>query len=103
VLAPADPPWSESMRRDFRNGVNPIRKEFGHVAVAIIDEVKRAAYGEIEVTRFCRHLQMLAPACVVMIAFSFAADSALIEPHSPIIDRSPSKAQANSQVIGARR
>lgn len=56
-----------------------------------------------EVTRFCRKLRMLAPAWIVMIAYTFAADTALIEPHSLIIDRSLPRAQVASQVIAARR
>jgi predicted ester cyclase len=46
---------------------------------------------------------MLAPAWLVMIAYSFAADAALIEPHSLIVDRSLPKVQVKSQVIAARR
>ena len=53
--------------------------------------------------RFCRKLRMLAPAWLVMIAYTFAADTALIEPHSLIVDRSLPSAQVNSQVIAARR
>ena len=41
-----------------------------------------------EVTRFCRKLRMLVPAWIVMIAYTFAAATALIEPHSLTIDRS---------------
>jgi predicted ester cyclase len=55
------------------------------------------------VTPFCRKLRLLAPACVVMVAYTFAADTALIEPHSLIADRSLPKAQADSQVSAARR
>jgi predicted ester cyclase len=55
------------------------------------------------VTRFCRRLQVLARVWVVMIACAFAADTALIEPHSLIVDRSLPGAQVNSQVIAARR
>jgi predicted ester cyclase len=55
------------------------------------------------VKRFCRKLQMLAPVWVVMIAYTSAADTALIEPRSLIVDRSLPKAQVNSQVIAARR
>ena len=54
-------------------------------------------------TRFSRKLRMLALAWVVMIAYTFAADTALIEPHSLIVDRSLPRAQVNSQVIAARR
>jgi predicted ester cyclase len=57
----------------------------------------------MEVTRFCSKLRILAPAWVVMIAYTFAADTALIEPHSLIVDRSLPRAQVNSQVIAARR
>jgi len=38
-----------------------------------------------------------------MIAYTFAADTALIEPHSLIVDRSLPKTQVTSQVIAARR
>jgi predicted ester cyclase len=57
----------------------------------------------MEVKRFCRKLQMLATAWLVMIAYTFAADTALIEPHSLIVDRSLPRAQVDSQVIAARR
>jgi predicted ester cyclase len=57
----------------------------------------------MEVTRFCRKLQMLALAWVVVVAHTFAADPALIAPHNLIVDRSLSKAQVKSQVIAARR
>jgi predicted ester cyclase len=46
---------------------------------------------------------MLAPVWILMIAYTFAADTALIEPRSLIIDRSLPKAQIDSQVIAARR
>jgi predicted ester cyclase len=46
---------------------------------------------------------MLAPAWFVMIAYGFATDTALIEPHSLIVDRSLPRAQVHSQVIAARR
>ena len=54
-------------------------------------------------TPFCRKLPMIVAALVIMIAYSFAADTALIEPNSLIVDRSLPKAQADSQVIAARR
>ena len=54
-------------------------------------------------TRFCGKLRMLATAWIVMIAYTFAADTALIEPHSLIVDRSLPRAQVDSQVIAARR
>ena len=38
-----------------------------------------------------------------MIAYAFATDTALVEPHSLIVDRSLPRAQVNSQVIAARR
>jgi predicted ester cyclase len=57
----------------------------------------------MEVTRFCRKLRMLVLAWVVVIAYTFAADTGLIEPHSLIVDRSLPKAQVKSQVIAARR
>ncbi len=46
---------------------------------------------------------MLASAWLVMIAYAFAADTALIEPHSLTIDRSLPRARVDSQVIAARR
>ena len=54
-------------------------------------------------TRFWGKLRMLAAAWVVMIACTFAVDTALIEPHSLIVDRSSPRAQVDSQVIAARR
>jgi predicted ester cyclase len=57
----------------------------------------------MEVTRFCRKLRMLALAWIVMISYTFAADTALIEPNSLIVDRSLPRAQVKSQVIAARR
>jgi predicted ester cyclase len=57
----------------------------------------------MEVTRFCRKLRMLAAAWVVMIAYTFAGDTALIGPRSLIVDRSLPRAQVDSQVIAARR
>jgi predicted ester cyclase len=61
------------------------------------------ASGGMEVARFCRKLRILSLAWVVMLAYAFGADTALIEPHSLIVDRSLTKAQINSQVIAARR
>jgi hypothetical protein len=55
------------------------------------------------VTRFCRKLTMLGLAWVVMIAFTFAADTGLIEPGNLIVDRSLPRAQVDAQVIAARR
>src|SRR6267142_5751500 len=57
----------------------------------------------MELKRFCRKLQMLALTWVVMIAYTVAADSALIEPHSLIVDRSLTTVQVNAQVIAAGR
>ena len=54
-------------------------------------------------TRFCRKLTMLGLAWVVMIAFTFAADTGLIEPGNLIVDRSLPRAQVDAQVIAARR
>src|SRR5258708_33014534 len=56
-----------------------------------------------EVTRFCRTLRVLALAWILMIAYTFAADTALIEPHSLIVDRRLPETQVTSQVIAARR
>src|ERR1700730_8629372 len=50
----------------------------------------------MKVKRFCRKLRMLAPAWLLMIAYTFAADTALIEPHSLIVDCSLPRAQINS-------
>jgi predicted ester cyclase len=55
------------------------------------------------VTRLCRKLQMLALAWFIMIAYTFATDAALIEPHILIVDRSLPRPQVDSQVIAARR
>jgi len=38
-----------------------------------------------------------------MTTYTFAADNALIEPHSLIVDRSLSRAQVDSEVMAARR
>jgi predicted ester cyclase len=55
------------------------------------------------VTRFCGQIQMLAPAWIVLIAYTFAAATVLIAPHNLIVDRSLPRAQVNSQVLAARR
>jgi predicted ester cyclase len=57
----------------------------------------------MEVTKLCRKLRMVAPVSVVMIAYTLAADTALIEPHSLIVDRSLLRTQLDSQVTAARR
>ena len=46
---------------------------------------------------------MLAPAWIVMVAYTFAADTPLIKSHILIVDRSLSKAQVDSEVTAARR
>jgi hypothetical protein len=38
-----------------------------------------------------------------MIAYTFATDTALIEPHNLIVDRSLPRAQADAQIIAVRR
>jgi predicted ester cyclase len=38
-----------------------------------------------------------------MLAYAFATDTAMVEPHSLIVDRSLPRAQVDSQVIAARR
>ena len=53
-------------------------------------------------TRFCRKLAMLAAASIITIAYTFAADTSLIEPHNLIVDRSLQREQADAQVIAAR-
>jgi hypothetical protein len=40
------------------------------------------------VTCLCKTLQVLATAWFLMIAYAFATDTALIEPHNLIVDRS---------------
>jgi predicted ester cyclase len=55
------------------------------------------------VTRSCRKLPMLVAASVVPIAYTFAADTSLIEPNSLIVDHSLPRAQVEAQVIAARR
>ncbi len=54
-------------------------------------------------TRFCRKLPMLAAASIITIAYTFAADTSLIEPHSLIVDRSLPTGLVECQVIAARR
>ena len=46
---------------------------------------------------------MLAAAWSITIAYTFAADTALLEPHNLIVDRSLQREQADAQVIAARR
>src|SRR5436853_5614508 len=46
---------------------------------------------------------MLAAASIITIAYTFAADTSLIEPHSLIVDRSLPTGRVEGQVIGARR
>ena len=53
--------------------------------------------------RLCKSLRMLAPAWFILISCAFATDTALIEAHNLIVDRSLSRAQVNSQVVAARR
>ena len=53
-------------------------------------------------TRFCRKLPMLAAASITTIAYTFAADTSLIEPHSLIVDRSLPTGRVEGQVIAAR-
>jgi hypothetical protein len=55
------------------------------------------------VTRFLRKLPMLVAASVITIAYTFAADTSLIEPNSLIVDHSLPRAQVEAQVIAARR
>jgi predicted ester cyclase len=57
----------------------------------------------IQVTRFCRKLPILVAASVITIAYTFAADTSLIEPNSLIVDHSLPRAQVEAQVIAARR
>jgi predicted ester cyclase len=61
------------------------------------------AKGEMEVTRFRKKLQLLAPAWFVMISYTFAADTALIEPQTLIVDRSLPRAKVDAQLMAARR
>src|SRR3989454_8018348 len=46
---------------------------------------------------------MLAAASIITIAYTFAADTSLIEPHSLIVDRSLPTGRVEGQVIAARR
>jgi predicted ester cyclase len=55
------------------------------------------------VTRSRRKLLMLVAASVITIAYTFAADTSLIEPNSLIVDHSLPRAQVEAQVIAARR
>jgi predicted ester cyclase len=55
------------------------------------------------VIRFCRKLPMLAAASAITIAYTFASDLPLLEPHKLIVDRSLPREQANAQIIAARR
>jgi predicted ester cyclase len=57
----------------------------------------------MKVTHFCRKPQMLAFVWVVVIAYTVASDTPLVEPHSLIVDRSLTRTQVNFQVIAARR
>jgi hypothetical protein len=54
-------------------------------------------------TRFGRKLAMLAALSVITIAYTLAADTLLIEPHSLIVDRGLPRAQLEGQVVAARR
>jgi predicted ester cyclase len=54
-------------------------------------------------TRLRKTLQTLAPVWFITIAYTFATDTTLIQPHSLIVDRSLPRAQVDSQVIAARR
>jgi predicted ester cyclase len=55
------------------------------------------------VIRFCRKLPMLAAASAITIAYTFASDLPLLEPHNLIVDRSLEREQAEAQIIAARR
>ena len=57
----------------------------------------------MEATAVSRKLRMLASAWVVMTAYTFAADTALIRPHTLVVDRGLPSAQVDSQVTAARR
>jgi predicted ester cyclase len=46
---------------------------------------------------------LVAVASIITIAYTFAADTSLIEPNSLIVDRSLPRAQVDSQVTAARR
>jgi len=45
---------------------------------------------------------MLAAMSVITIAYTFAADTPLLEPHNLIVDRSLPREQAAAQIIAAR-
>jgi predicted ester cyclase len=55
------------------------------------------------VTGFCRKLAMFSAASVLTVAYTFAADTSLIEPHNLIVDRRLPRAQLERQVMAARR
>jgi predicted ester cyclase len=65
--------------------------------------IARSVEGGVEVTHFCRKLPMLVAASVITVAYSFAANTALIEPNSLIVDRSLPTVQVDAQVFAARR
>src|SRR2546422_9910901 len=46
---------------------------------------------------------VLAAALVITIAYTYAADTPLLEPHNLIVDRSLPREQADTQIIAARR
>ena len=54
-------------------------------------------------TQLCRSLPMLAASWVITIAYTFAADTALLEPQRLIVDHSLPTAQVDAQIIAARR
>ncbi len=52
---------------------------------------------------FRKRPMLVAAASIITIAYTFAADISLIEPHNLIVDRSLPRAQVESQVIAAQR
>ena len=70
---------------------------------SIAPTTRTAGQGGTAVTRFWGKLPMLAAALVITIAYTYAADTPLLEPHNLIVDRSLPREQADAQVIAARR
>src|SRR5947208_15293227 len=70
---------------------------------SIAPTTRTAGQGGTAVTRFWGKLPMLAAALVITIAYTYAADTPLLEPHNLIVDRSLPREQADTQIIAARR
>src|SRR5437899_12761091 len=70
---------------------------------SIAPTTRTAGQGGTAVTRFWGKLPMLAAALVITIAYTYAADTPLLEPHNLIVDRSLPREQADTQIIAAQR